>query len=94
MEQTFIAIYQDGYAIFGIGNTYEEAIEDAKNEGIDEPDELENNISDSCSHFVGDMIAIDISKAVKEKVEKFGGDVVIIKCDDGIYRLEEEIEEE
>lgn len=94
MEETFIAVYQDGYAIFGIGNTVEEAIEDAKNDGIDEPDELEDEIADSNSNFIGDMIIINISKAVKEEVERIGGDVVIIKCDDGVYRLHGEVEEE
>jgi CRISPR/Cas system-associated protein endoribonuclease Cas2 len=41
----------------------------------------------------GDMILIEISEALFNKVKEFGGDVKIEKDEDGVYKLPEEIEE-
>lgn len=87
-EETFYAVYQDGYGIFGIGGTESEAIEDAK-QWVDEPDNLESEI-ESARGFHGDMKIIKISRSLKEDVEKRGGNILIIKDGAGIYRSERE----
>jgi CRISPR/Cas system-associated protein endoribonuclease Cas2 len=86
MEKRYSAVYQYGYVIFGIGNTEEEAIEDAKLYA-EEFEIQENRPND------GDMILIEISEALFNKVKEFGGDVKIEKDEDGVYKLPEEIEE-
>lgn len=88
-EETWFAVYQDGFAIFGTGATEESAIDDAK-QWVDEPDDLKSEI-ESARGFHGDMKLIRISKPLKEDVEKRGGNIPIIKDDDGIYRSEEEM---
>ena len=89
MEETYKAVYQDGFAIFGTGATEDAAIEDAK-QWVDEPDTLKSEI-ESARGFHGDMKIIRISKSLKEDVEKRGGNIPVIKDDDGIYRSEEEM---
>jgi len=88
-EETWFAVYQVGFAIFGTGATEEAAVDDAK-QWVDEPDNLKSEI-ESSRGFHGDMKIIRISKSLKEDVEKRGGDILIIEDDDGIYRSEEEM---
>ena len=89
-EETWFAVYQDGFAIFGTGATEEAAIDDAK-QWVDEPDTLKSDI-ESARGFHGDMKIIRISQSLKEDVEKRGGDILIIKDDDEVYRSEEEMD--
>ena len=67
--KTYKAAY-DGEAIFGIGNTDEEAMKEAH--------EWAENFSN--------MVIITISDGVKEEVDRRGGDIAIEKGEDGVYR--------
>lgn len=89
MSKIWFAVYQDGFAIFGTGATEEAAIEDAK-QWVDEPDNLKSEI-ESAPGFHGDMKVIRISQSLKDDVDKRGGNILVIKDDDGIYRSEEEV---
>jgi len=89
-EETWFAVYQDGFAIFGIGATEDAAINDAK-QWVDEPDNLKSEI-ESAKGFHGDMKIIRISNEVKLAVENHGGNIGIICDDNGIYRTEKETE--
>ena len=91
MKETYKAVYQYGYAIFGVGKTEEEAIEDAK-QYTDYDEEWWTDI-DYSSKIDGKMILIDISRALYEKVMKSGGDVKIERDEDDVYKLPEEIDE-
>lgn len=90
MEETYKAVYQNGYAIFGTGKTDEEAIADAM-QWVDEPDELKAQIESGQRNVHGDMKLITISRALRDAVIEHGGDLAIIE-DHGIYRSEEEME--
>ena len=89
-EETWFAVYQNGFAIFGTGATEEAAVEDAK-QWVDEPDNLKSDIESGRRGFNGDMKIIRISKSLKEDVEKLGGSILMIEDADGIYRSEEEM---
>ena len=91
MEETYKAVYQNGYAIFGTGKTDEEAIADAM-EWVDDPDELRESIERGQKNVHGDMKLITISRALRDAVIEQGGDIAIIN-DEGIYRSEEEMGE-
>ena len=91
MEETYKAVYQNGYAIFGMGKTDEEAIADAM-QWVDEPDELKARIESGQRNVHGDMKLITISSALRDAVIEHGGDIAIIE-DQGIYRSEEEMTE-
>lgn len=91
MAETYKAVYQNGYAIFGIGKTDEEAIADAM-QWVDEPDELRESIEQGQKNVHGDMKLITISRALRDAVIEQGGDIAIIN-DEGIYRSEEEMGE-
>jgi len=91
-KEEFTAVYQYGYAIYGVGKTVIEAIEDAK-KYTDNTDDWWTNI-DYDSHIDGEMTLIDISKALYDKVTEDGGQVKIEKDSDGIYKLPEEIVED
>jgi hypothetical protein len=82
--KTYSAVYQYGYAIFGVGKTDEEAIEDAKQYA----DEFEIKEGQPNS---GDMILIKISEALYNKVNEIGGDIAIEEGERGVYYLPEEI---
>lgn len=92
ISETYKAVYQYGYAIFGIGKTEEEAIEDAK-QYADDTEDWWSDIGYG-SRNDGDMILIDISKALYDKVAEYGGDVKMEKDEDDVYKLPEEIEED
>ena len=89
MEETYKAVYQNGYAIFGIGKTDDEAIADAM-EWVDDPEELKEQIEAGQKNVHGDMKLIIISRALRDAVIEHGGDIAIIN-DDGIYRSEQEM---
>ena len=70
--------YQNGYAIFGMGKTDEEAIADAM-QWVDEPDELQAQIESGQRNVHGDMKLITISRALRDAVIEHGGDLAIIE---------------
>lgn len=59
---------------------------------IDNPDTLEDEIKDNPN--VSEMTIIKISEAVADEVAEFSGEIPIQKDEDGIYRLQAEVEEE
>lgn len=91
MTETYKAVYQYGYAIYGVGKTDEEAIEDAKLYADNDVDWWTD--IDYSSRVDGKMILIDISKALFDTVKMCGGDVRMEKDEDDVYKLPEEIEE-
>jgi|GEM_PF-1532132 len=96
-EETYRAV-ATGYAIYGLGKDEAEAITDAKQWVESEyEDNLEDIIVRDKPQY-NDFTIIKISRAVKEHVEENGGsiedgEVSIVKCPDGIYRLPEEVQE-
>lgn len=70
-ENDYTAIVQYGYAVFGIGKTYESAIEDAK-QFVDDPDILEDEIANGEYGHDGDMVALDCTEAYYKAVNKGG----------------------
>lgn len=93
-EDLYYAVWQNGYVIYGLGKTRDEAIEAAK-EWVENPDELEEELKEICDSFVGDMVVIQVTKDVKEAVDTYGGDVGIVPRDsddpgDRVYTLGEQ----
>lgn len=79
------ALIQNGYAIFGVGNTEDEACENAR-EWLENPDEAiarakENEIVAP----YGEFFIAPITDELAEKVEIVGGDVTFFPNDDGIF---------
>lgn len=70
---TYTAIYQSGYAIFGVGRTFAEALIDA-NEWVSEP-LTEGDLGDRRTH--GEMCEIEITEALYNAVKERGGNIKI-----------------
>ncbi|MBK6599154.1 MAG: hypothetical protein IPG25_15265 [Proteobacteria bacterium] len=85
MTNTFTAIYQNGYAVFGVGRTLDEAILDA-NKWLDEPITTDDLCSDNID---GAMIEITITERLAEAIAKRGGDIGIEQISRGLYDLPE-----
>lgn len=89
------AVYQSGYAIFGVGMTIEAAITDAM-EWLDadtDPEEIEA-ISHQHGEVNGTLYVRQCSARLAEAVKAEGGDIDYDVDADGILRLEEELEED
>lgn len=70
------AVYQYGYAIFGIGQTIDEAIEDAKQYADNLPDYTETYRGQNVD---GEMYIINITDRLYYKVQEVGGSDVAIE---------------
>lgn len=70
------AVYQYGYAIFGIGTTIDEAIEDAKIYADDVPDDIEMYRGQNVD---GEMYVIVVTDRLYYKVQDVGGSDVPIE---------------
>lgn len=68
------AIHQLGYAIFGVGMTEEEAINNAK-EWVDNPEKLEDEIKAPYDATHGDMVLEEITDRLFHSVNKYGGTI-------------------
>ena len=68
---THHAVIQIGHAIFGVGETEADAIEDAR-EWVDDGDNLEDALAVPHAAVVGDMIVVECSKALHDKVKADG----------------------
>jgi len=85
------AVIQDGYAIFGTGNTKEDAIADAA-KWVDNQDALDD-IGDRPAH-VGDFYIADCTEALVAEVEKYGGNIRFAAKRDGTACLPSEDDHE
>lgn len=81
------AVIQDGYAVFGTGNTKEEAINDAR-QWVDNPDALDD-LKDRPSN-VGAFYITDCTEALVAEVEKHGGNIRLATKRDGTACLPSE----
>jgi len=88
MTKRYYAVIQLGYAVFGVGDSKEAALEAAK-EWVDEPDSVENDIVPSADAVNGDLIVAECSQALHDVVTKQGGDVMFEEHD-GVYQLASE----
>ena len=77
------AIVQKGYAIFGIGATRDEAIDDAR-EWLEEPfgDDIPNHTG-----VIGDMFCARCTQALADAVRNRGGAIAWSEKSDGILCL-------
>lgn len=73
---TKYAVYQYGYAVFGIGTTIDEAIEDAKQYADELPDEVPMY---SGQNVDGAMYVIVVTDRLYYKVQEVGGSDVPIE---------------
>jgi hypothetical protein len=86
-NKTYTAIEQSGYAIFGVGETLEEALADA-NQWLD----TELTAADlGDGRVIGEMCEITISASVRDAVLADGGDVAIEEFD-GVYYTPAELD--
>ena len=74
---TNYAVYQYGYAIFGIGNSREEAIEDARQYAEDIPDSVEDY---SGQNVDGELYIIEITDDLYTEIDLNGWGNVGIEC--------------
>ena len=81
----YYAVYQSGHAIYGVGKTASEAIENAR-EWVDDGDFLESELIDRSQASSGDMVIGECSEALFNEVNERGGDVVFSENED-IIRL-------
>lgn len=81
MKDTYYAVIQVGYPVFGVGKTADEATKEAEEwaESLDLVDEHEA--------VDGDMVLVECSKALHDAVQQMGGDVIYEIDDDGLYDL-------
>lgn len=81
-QANMVAIYQSGYAIFGVGKTTEQALADA-NKWLDEP------ISEGDlgrGDVDGEMCEIEITPELFAAVRERGGDIAIAEMPErGVY---------
>jgi hypothetical protein len=81
------AVYQNGCAVFGIGQTEIEAIKDAR-EWVDDIEAMRNQISEgNASNEIGKFEMITITEEAKEKIEMCGGHIHIEENENGIYSV-------
>lgn len=86
--ETFYAIIQSGYAIFGSGKTKEEAYEDAQQWTEDLPSlkDVEGSQGNS-----GDIILVECTKFFHNKFQEHGTFTYDVN-EEGLYCAEEELE--
>ncbi len=77
MSENKYAVYQYGYAIFGIGTTTDDAIEDAKQYADDLPNEIPMYAGQNID---GTMYLIVVTDRLYEEVARIGGADVPIEC--------------
>lgn len=80
------AVVQDGYAVFGIGDTKADAIADAIAWGCTE------NLSDlpSRANAIGDFYIAPCTEALAKAVQTDGGDITFWRRADGVVCLPDE----
>lgn len=76
MSNTKYAVYQYGYAIFGIGTTVDEAVADARIYADNVPDDIEQYHGQNID---GAMYIISITDRLYYKVQEVGGSDVPIE---------------
>jgi len=82
------AVIQIGYAVYGIGSTITEAINNA-NEWMDGDVEISEFISNN-SHAVGDIVVLRCSEALANAIAEKGGDIAYeITCKEAHLPSEE-----
>lgn len=79
---TKYAVYQYGYAIFGIGTTIDEAIDDAKQYADELPDDIPMYRGQNID---GAMYVIEVTDRLYYKVQEVGGSDVPIEHSDYPY---------
>lgn len=81
------AVVQHGYAVFGLGATKAEAIEDARR-WVDNPDEIDD--LPSRPDVDGDLYIAECTEALAVSVERKGGQIAHTLRHDGIVCLKHE----
>ena len=89
MSNKYYAVYQAGHAVYGVGKTPAEAIEDAR-EWVDNGETLESELVERSRANDGDMVVEECSEALFNEVQESGGDIVFSEHED-IIRLDSEI---
>jgi len=83
----YYAVYQRDCEVLGIGNTEEEAMEDAR-ERVEDFEYMKKQISEGNDPgSYGGFEMIKISEEAKKEIEKFGRSIGLEEDDDGIYTI-------
>lgn len=78
----YYAVTQEGYAVFGIGTSKAAAISDAK-QWVDG----ELHLSDDVQPADGEMVLVECTKDLFDRVNDCGGDIFYTQLDNGLYGL-------
>lgn len=85
-DRNLTAIYQYGYAIFGVGADLDAALADASR-WTDEPID-EDDLSAHSARVCGSMVEIEITPRLAAAVARHGGDVPMTEITRGVYDLD------
>jgi hypothetical protein len=88
----YYAVIQHGTAIYGIGASPSQAIDDSK-QWVDNPDTIEDEIVDLYQANYGDMICVPCSEKLARKVQDGpDGGAIDFEMDSGTAVLPEEVD--
>lgn len=86
-KMNYFAVYQRGCAVFGVGTTEEEAIEDAR-EWVDDFEEMKAQIeAQNDSNEFGKFQIVAITDEAKKEIDRCGGNICLEVGDDGAYTI-------